>query len=1145
MAKATVTATGAPVSYKDPYWVDMAVKAGKEVGLPEGLLPAILLKGERTNADLVSSAGAKTPFQIIPQTRAGLLKLHGVDAYADDYSAAKAAALLLKGSLDNNKGDVGLAVSEYHGGPNRKLWGPINRDYRARVTGVSELGGTGLSVFAPVKGYAPTTSTNATTSVKSTAPSVVKESAGDALDKFYSANKASFTAAPAEEYNPSTALNKFYEDNKIPKDGSTKVQVKDAIRTSFEPSAEAKAGSVATNKLIEDAKSSPAPAIDSAQVAYDNFIQGKFSPEVRAQYVAAINSGKATLPPGTSLGPEGVVTPVGNTAPVDSSKAAWTNYLQGRFSPGVRKEYEDAVLSGKATLPPGESLFTEMNDSKFGSASPTTWGGIMKMSNEISDITDRNRGSSFITAPKPADGVGVWDATKGIFESALSLGSSMTTGLAGGIGGAIGNTAGAIVEGLRGDNRGDALDRIGQGTAEGMSKLTYSPRTYAGQVINDRAIETASQVPFLPEASLASTTMRAGGALGKNAVIGGALTKTGDVLQKGGALAKEKIPIIAKPIETFIVNPSKKIVDVVSNPLGRKDYQAPRMTREELNNVPYQEHLANSKELNKNAKELPHPVNLTRGEIYGANTQMRVEKDLSKKEVAGKSLRENSYKNQEALIKNITTQDKAVKGLEVVPEEALTEVGSTAIKSGIEHVLKKEGDGIANKTSLRTQVDNARNEVTDPHLTPVIEVPKVALTNAVKSIPNGPLLSNAVRTGVLQDISEMSHPTLPGMTTIGDTIKLVGKVSEGGSHASPVIHDALLKALSGATTDGRVKAYIEASRRHADYVPYSSGISAEGKAILKEGSPSKVADFLLRDGSNSDVNAFKKIMLKHEDIPAVEARGEELLNKIAENRNKLSEGNITLAERNRVTEEIKTLTKKHEVLQPHIEAMKRFKGEDYLFNSSLPSTYGPATQLYNWEGVKKGLLLDLAKASSENVAGKVSMKSSSFSEALNKIGNERLKLIFGKEKAGLLRHIERISNHSRLLNVSAPAQVKLGELLAKHWGSLGIDILKYKLVSGPLAAPMAVVGKYLQHRRNLNIEAARIRDAVTHADTLRNAGSGVVSRTLKDKVLDKYHLVNGLGRYTALKSKIDERKERRKAITEQRVKNYKRKTGQQ
>lgn len=120
-------------SYKDPYWSGLSAKTEKLLKLPTGLLQNIVMHGEKSNADQVSSAGAKTVYQITPTTRNLVLKKYGVDAYSSDNNASMAAGLLLKESLQRNKGNVEAAVGEYHGGTDRKNWGSQNQAYRKRV----------------------------------------------------------------------------------------------------------------------------------------------------------------------------------------------------------------------------------------------------------------------------------------------------------------------------------------------------------------------------------------------------------------------------------------------------------------------------------------------------------------------------------------------------------------------------------------------------------------------------------------------------------------------------------------------------------------------------------------------------------------------------------------------------------------------------------------------------------------------------------------------------------------------------------------------------------------------------------------------------------------------------------------------------
>ena len=123
----------APNSFRDPFWTDLAASTEQKLGLPGGLLVAVLTKGERSNANQVSEAGARTPFQIIPATRKAAVDKYGIDPYLSAQNAAEVAGLLLKDSLKRNGDDPAAAVAEYHGGTNRDNWGPRTKAYVGRV----------------------------------------------------------------------------------------------------------------------------------------------------------------------------------------------------------------------------------------------------------------------------------------------------------------------------------------------------------------------------------------------------------------------------------------------------------------------------------------------------------------------------------------------------------------------------------------------------------------------------------------------------------------------------------------------------------------------------------------------------------------------------------------------------------------------------------------------------------------------------------------------------------------------------------------------------------------------------------------------------------------------------------------------------
>ncbi len=122
-----------PNDFRDPFWRDLIASTEQRVGIPAGSLRAVVEFGERTPNDRVSSAGARTVFQIIPSTRNAILEKYGVDAYLGPDNAAEAAALLLQEKLQRNGGNLAQAFGEYHGGTNRRNWGPVTRSYINRT----------------------------------------------------------------------------------------------------------------------------------------------------------------------------------------------------------------------------------------------------------------------------------------------------------------------------------------------------------------------------------------------------------------------------------------------------------------------------------------------------------------------------------------------------------------------------------------------------------------------------------------------------------------------------------------------------------------------------------------------------------------------------------------------------------------------------------------------------------------------------------------------------------------------------------------------------------------------------------------------------------------------------------------------------
>lgn len=141
----------------DGYYRPIEAKYEKQYGLPDGMLSTIRTKGERSNRNQVSSAGARSVYQITPSTKDLFLKKYGVNAYAGDEAAAKVAALHLKESMDRTGGDMVESFAQYHAGPSGRGRGNINAGYVSRTTGgtvlakgiVSVAGRPGVTTMAP------------------------------------------------------------------------------------------------------------------------------------------------------------------------------------------------------------------------------------------------------------------------------------------------------------------------------------------------------------------------------------------------------------------------------------------------------------------------------------------------------------------------------------------------------------------------------------------------------------------------------------------------------------------------------------------------------------------------------------------------------------------------------------------------------------------------------------------------------------------------------------------------------------------------------------------------------------------------------------------------------------------------------------
>nr|WP_293045388.1 transglycosylase SLT domain-containing protein [Paraburkholderia sp.] len=326
-----------PTSYKDPAYDAADQAASSAIGIPSAWLTNIRTKGERSNADQVSSASAKTPYQIVPATRQAIIDQTGVDPYLNPQMAAYGAAYLLKQNLGRYGGNAVLATAAYHGGNDQSQWGPKTMAYTKRVTGASPNNADATPSFGnPSSAYQVQPLPNI-----GAAPGSLPDS------------------APQSSFSPSSS--NPYAVAPLPNIGSA-------------PGA------------LDSGSNGPSPL---ARI-YDAYKSGQMSPEDKAAFEQDVNSGRIVLPSGMGVNPPAPQAPV---APQQLVSA----FNSGLMSPEDVAQLQKDVQSGAITLPPGANLTGPPPATPGREGGIAARGYVQGLSDAAGGLVDRAKG--LIDAP--------------------------------------------------------------------------------------------------------------------------------------------------------------------------------------------------------------------------------------------------------------------------------------------------------------------------------------------------------------------------------------------------------------------------------------------------------------------------------------------------------------------------------------------------------------------------------------------------------------------------------------------------------------------------------------------------------------------------------------------------------------------------
>jgi hypothetical protein len=119
-------------SYQSGSYGPLEEAAGREFGVPPEMLFRVRTKGEKSNANQVSEVGARSVYQVTPETRALIQKQYGFDPWSSPQNAARGAAIVLR-DMKRKFGNWDDAMTGYHGGSDTRNWGPRTRAYRQRT----------------------------------------------------------------------------------------------------------------------------------------------------------------------------------------------------------------------------------------------------------------------------------------------------------------------------------------------------------------------------------------------------------------------------------------------------------------------------------------------------------------------------------------------------------------------------------------------------------------------------------------------------------------------------------------------------------------------------------------------------------------------------------------------------------------------------------------------------------------------------------------------------------------------------------------------------------------------------------------------------------------------------------------------------
>lgn len=554
------------------------------------------------------------------------------------------------------------------------------------------------------------------------------------------------------------------------------------------------------------------PDTGSIANVYAAYQAGQMTPDEAKQFEADVKDGHIMLPRGAALKGQAPQS-ARNAVP----QAVLDAYKAGQMSKEEADQFEQDVRSGLATLPPGQVMSSA---DLIPGAMPTP-----------------------PRAPEQQRSLG--EKVQGAIEAGLNTVSALTGGTAGMAGGMVKQMAKEAINGDFGSKQ--AADRIEQAAMQGADALTYQPRTQAGQEYSQAIGDAMSQaLPVMPMTAEMAALAR--GSQPAARMAGDAARATQRVARDSASQvaksAQEGAQAVARPVREFfgaeVPEAQRAPTEGTGQSIGAAGTDMATMRREA-------------------ARNLPEPIELTRGQAERSFEQQRFEQEAAKDPSAGAPLRDRMADQTAKVHQNFDhffdmTEAQATSPYEagVMVDKALRDKAAREkVEVRAKYKAAEKAGAMEDPVELGGLIQHINDQVPEAETSPILNVARkkaLSLGAAVED-SNGNLVAQPVQLRITETLR-----------------RSIGQATDAAP--TNMRQSAIMKGLIDEATDGLGgDLYKQARAARARYAQQYENVSAIADLLNnKRGMADRKVAFedvfrrSILNGSLDDMRTVRKVL---------------------------------------------------------------------------------------------------------------------------------------------------------------------------------------------------------------------------------------------------------------------------------------------